>query len=191
MKSNRRNFLKVSGLAGIGLAGGAGLVNGQTPEYTVADAQTRPRRGRKHFNMSGYAAPKIDTVRIGFVGLGNRGPGAVSRMSKIDGVEIKALCDVRPERAEKVKKSLENTKHKPMLFTAGENDWKKMCERKDIDLIYIATPWNLHAPMAVYAMEQGKHAASEVPAAVTVEECWQLVETSEKTKRHCMILENC
>jgi hypothetical protein len=160
MKSNRRNFLKVSGLAGIGLAGGAGIINGQA-EAAPAVEQKRIAQN-KHFNMSGYAAPKIDTVRIGFVGLGNRGPGAVSRMSKIDGVEIKALCDVRPERAEKVKKSLENTKHKPMLFTAGENDWKKMCERKDIDLIYIATPWNLHAPMAVYAMEQGKHAASEV-----------------------------
>ena len=141
--------------------------------------------------MSGYAAPKIETVRIGFVGLGNRGPGAVNRMSKIDGVEIKALCDVRPDRAEKVKKSLEKTTHRPELYTAGENDWKKMCERKDLDLIYIATPWNLHAPMAVYAMEQGKHAASEVPAAVTLEECWQLVETSEKTRKHCMILENC
>ena len=192
MKSNRRNFLKVSGLAGIGLAGGAGIVNAQ-PADAVA-AETSDRRfiqGGKHFNMCGYAAPKIETVRIGFVGLGNRGPGAVNRMSKIDGVEIKALCDVRPERAEKVKKSLENTKHRPELFTAGENDWKKMCERKDIDLIYIATPWALHAPMAVYAMEQGKHAATEVPAAVTLEECWQLVETSEKTRKHCMILENC
>ena len=90
--------------------------------------------------MSGYAAPKLEKVRIGFVGLGNRGPGAVKRMSKIDGVEIKALCDVRPERAEKVKKSLEGTPHKPKLYTAGENDWKKMCESNEVDLIYIATP---------------------------------------------------
>ena len=192
MKSNRRNFLKTSGLAGIGLAGGAGILNakpvaGAPGQETRANVQQRG----KHFNMSGYAAPKIETVRIGFVGLGNRGPGAVNRMSKIDGVEIKALCDVRPDRAEKVKKSLDSTKHRPELFTAGENDWKKMCERKDIDLIYIATPWSMHTPMAVYAMEQGKHAASEVPAAVTLDECWQLVETSEKTKKHCMILENC
>lgn len=192
MKSNRRNFLKVSGMAGIGLAGGAGLVDAKSVTSLAEGNTSRSALQRgKHFNMSGYAAPKIETVRIGFVGLGNRGPGAVNRMSKIDGVEIKALCDVRPERAEKVKKSLEGTKHRPELFTAGENDWKKMCERKDIDLIYIATPWSMHAPMAVYAMEQGKHAATEVPAAVTLEECWQLVETSERTKRHCMILENC
>lgn len=191
MKSNRRNFLKVSGLAGIGLAGGAGLINGQAATPVEANKiQTVQQRG-KHFNMSGYAAPKIETVRIGIVGLGNRGPGAVNRLSKIDGVDIKALCDIRPDRAQKAKQSLSGTKHNPELYTAGENDWKKMCERKDLDLIYICTPWSLHTPMAVYAMEQGKHAVSEVPAAKTLEECWQLVETSEKTKRHCMILENC
>ncbi len=191
MKSNRRNFLKVSGMAGIGLAGG-GIVSAQAAASAPENTPNHfDKQDGKHFNMSGFAAPKIETVRIGFVGLGNRGPAAVQRMSKIEGVDIKALCDVRPEKAEKVRKALENTKHRPDLYTAGVNDWKKMCERKDIDLIYIATPWNLHAPMAVFAMEQGKHAASEVPAAVTMEECWQLVRTSEKTKKHCMILENC
>src|SRR5687768_4362735 len=134
MKSNRRNFLRLSGLAGIGLAGG-GIMNAHGSVRTAEEfAKTgEVKQGGKHFNMSGYAAPKIETVRIGFVGLGNRGPGAVNRMSKIDGVEIKALCDVRTERAEKVKKSLEQTNHRPELYTAGENDWKKMCERKDLD----------------------------------------------------------
>ncbi len=188
MKSNRRNFLKLSGLAGIGLAS-TNVLDSQAA--TELGNSPSVRQGGKHFNMSGYAAPKIETVRIGFVGLGNRGPGAVDRMSKIDGVEIKALCDIRPDRVNKVKEKLANTAHKPELYSGGEEEWKKMCDRKDIDLIYIATPWMLHTPMAVYAMEHGKHAASEVPAAVTVEECWQLVETSEKTKQHCMILENC
>ena len=189
MKSNRRNFLKLSGLAGIGLAS-TNVLDGQEAVAATLGRHSI-RQGGKHFNMSGYAAPKIETVRIGFIGLGNRGPGAVSRMSKIDGVDIKALCDIRPEKAEKAKASLANTNHKPDVYSGGENEWKKVCERKDIDLIYIATPWKLHTPMAVYAMEHGKHAASEVPAAVTVDECWQLVETSEKTKQHCMILENC
>jgi predicted dehydrogenase len=188
MKSNRRDFLKISGLAGIGLASTNVLDSQAAPEQVNSPYV---RQGGKHFNMSGYAAPKIETVRIGFIGLGNRGPGAVDRMSKIDGVEIKALCDIRPDRVNKVKEKLANTAHKPELYSGGEEEWKKMCDRKDIDLIYIATPWKLHTPMAVYAMEHGKHAASEVPAAVTVEECWQLVETSEKTKQHCMILENC
>lgn len=180
-------------MAGIGLAGGAGILDanaGVRHESQPGEARLL-KGGAKRFNMSGYAAPKIETVRIGFVGLGSRGPGHVTRMSKIEGVEIKALCDIRPDHAEKVKKSLENTTHRPDLYTAGENDWKRMCERKDIDLIFIATPWDLHTPMAVYAMEQGKHAVTEVPAAVTLDECWQLVETSEKTRRHCMILENC
>lgn len=187
MKSNRRNFLKLSGLAGIGIAG-ANIV----PVSAIANHDNHRVAGQaKHFNMSGYAAPKLETVRIGFIGLGNRGPAAVERMSKIEGVEIKALCDIRPEKASSAKARIANTSHRPDLYSGNENEWKKVCERKDIDLIYIATPWQLHTPMAVYAMEHGKHAASEVPAAVTVEECWQLVETSEKTKQHCMILENC
>jgi len=186
MKSNRRNFLRLSGLAGVGLAG-ANILKGNAAVLNVTDTTGK----QDHFNMSGYAAPRIETVRIGFIGLGNRGPGAVKRMSKIDGVEIKALCDLRPEKANGAKKILEGTPHRPDVYTGGENEWKKVCERKDIDLIYIATPWNLHAPMAVFAMENGKHAATEVPAAVTLEECWQMVEVSEKTRKHCMILENC
>jgi predicted dehydrogenase len=186
MNSNRRNFLKFSGLTGIGLA---------TGELTHAEPASILSNGhgmdKQRFNMSGYAAPKIDTVRIGFIGLGNRGPGAVERMKHIDGVSIVGLCDIRPEKAEGVKKSLDGSIHKPEVYTGSADAWKKMCERQDIDLIYIATPWSLHTPMAVYAMEHGKHVCTEVPAAKTVEECWQLVETSEKTKKHCMMLENC
>src|SRR5690606_10959110 len=141
--------------------------------------------------MSGYAAPKMETVRIGFIGLGMRGPGAVNRMSKIEGVEIKALCDLRPEQAQKAKALLDGTSHNPDLYSGSENAWKEMVDRDDLDLIYIATPWDLHVPMAVYAMEAGKHTAVEVPAAKTIDECWELVETSEKTKMHCMMLENC
>jgi len=187
MKSNRRGFLKFSGLAGISLVP-APFSNAAIP--VPAEEKLFGSPG-KHFNMSGYAAPKIETVRIGFVGLGNRGPGAVERMNKIEGVDIKALCDVRPERAEAAKKILAGSTHNPQLYTAGKDDWKKMCERPDIDLVYIATPWHLHAPMAVHAMKSGKHVCVEVPAANTVEECWQMVETSESTKKHCIILENC
>ena len=188
MKSNRRNFLKLSGLAGIGLVGGSMAKGFAAP---TANHGHSDHPANSDNNMSGFAAPKLETVRIGFIGLGNRGPGAVERMSKIEGVDIKALCDLRPDKANGAKKLLENTSHHPTVYTGNENEWKKVCERNDIDLIYIATPWKLHTPMAVYAMEHGKHAASEVPAAVTLEECWQLVETSEKTRKHCMMLENC
>ncbi len=192
MKSNRRNFLKLSGLATMGVAGVK--VFGNDPA-TVADRNdlmgAGPRSDKQIFNMSGYAAPPLETVRIGFIGLGNRGPAAVKRMTFIEGVEIKALCDIRPERTDYVKGLLKDTRFSPDIYTGSENAWKKMVDRNDLDLIYICTPWDLHTPMAVYSMEQGKHACTEVPAATTLDECWQLVETSERTRKHFMMLENC
>ncbi|WP_409805619.1 Gfo/Idh/MocA family protein [Algoriphagus sp.] len=187
--NRRREFLKSTGLAGLGLfgVGSAFAEEFQTLPFEAKYGASRMQT----FNMSGFAAPKIPTVRVGIVGLGQRGPGAVDRLSKIEGVEIKALCDLVPEKAEKAKKSLEGTPHSPELYSGSAYAWKKMCERTDLDLIYIATPWEWHVPMAVFGMEAGKHTAVEVPAARTLEECWQLVETSERTKKHCMQLENC
>lgn len=186
MKSNRRKFIRNITL-------GTGAVVSHFPATVNADVThysfNVPDKGA--FNMSGYAAPKIDKVRVGFIGLGNRGPGAVTRISFIDGVEIKAICDKRPERLAVGQKILaDNGLPKAKEYT-GDEGWKAMCESNDIDLIYICTPWSLHTPMALYAMNHGKHAASEVPIAVSLDQCWQLVETSEKTKKHCMMLENC
>lgn len=187
MSTKRRDFLKLTGLTGLGLMGSslAGCAS--------LGASTKPYGGphKQRFNMSGYAAPKIETVRVGIIGLGMRGPGAVNRISHIDGVEIKGLSDLIPERVDAVKKNLSSSRHTPTSYSGAEDAWKALCDRDDIDLIYICTPWHLHTPMAVYAMEAGKHVAVEVPAALTVDECWQLVETSEKTKKHCMMLENC
>jgi len=185
MSTNRRNFLKISGLTGIGI--GTSILRAGSSGNDLSSAISRPQQ----FNMCGYAAPKLDIVRIGFIGLGNRGPDAVARMRHIEGVDIRALCDIRSEKVDAVKKSLVGTVHHPEIYTGKEEEWKKLCERTDIDLVYIATPWNLHTPMAAYAMDHGKHVCVEVPAAKTLDECWQLVETSERTRRHCMILENC
>ncbi|HRI20326.1 MAG TPA: Gfo/Idh/MocA family oxidoreductase [Panacibacter sp.] len=185
MKTNRRKFLQYSGLTGIGLAGAGALKSYGTRGNPFNKNFTQ------QFNMCGYAAPKIDAVRIGFIGLGNRGPAAVERMTHIEGTLIKALCDIRSEKVNAVKKSLEGSVHTPIVYTDKEDEWKKLCDRSDIDLVYIATPWSLHTPMALYAMQQGKHVCVEVPAAKTIDECWQLVEASERTKKHCIILENC
>jgi len=190
MASNRRDFLRNTlfgtGMLASGLAGQAASLSNET---------VTSKSGNHHnqrFNMSGYAAPKLDKVRIGFVGLGMRGPDAVERMSHIEGVEIVALCDQYDDRVEAMQKLLEKQGLPRAKSYSGSKDaWKKMCENPDIDLIYITTPWAWHTPMAVYAMEHGKHAATEVPAAVTIDECWQLVETSERTQKHCMMLENC
>jgi len=183
MKYNRRNFLKSATV----LSGAVAALPTVAHELATEAVPSKPQR----FNMSGYAAPKIDTVRIGFIGLGSRGPGAVQRMSHIEGVEIKALCDKVPERATKAQVILEKAGLPKAKEYSGEAGWKDMVANEDLDLVYICTPWDLHTPMAVFAMEHGKHAASEVPIAVTLDECWQLVETSERTKKHCMMLENC
>lgn len=177
----KRDFIKLVG---------AGVAGSSLPASVIAqEPQTPPLT--QTFNMCGYGAPKIDTVRIGYIGLGNRGLGALDRIVYIDNVEIKALCDIRTERTDLAKKKLQGTSHAPQVYAGKTDDWKKLCERPDLDLIYICTPWNLHAPMALYAMEQGKHVAVEIPAATTVDECWKLVETSERTQKHCMMLENC
>jgi hypothetical protein len=197
MKNNRRDFFRLTGLAGLGLAGNS-VLKAVTPKGTgVVNTSDGPDETSQQldrvqkFNMSGYAAPKLDVVRIGFIGTGSRGIGAVARISKIEGVEIKAICDKRPEAVKATQKILQGTGHEPEVYTGSEEIWKKVCERDDIDLIYTATPWSLHTPIAVYSMKHGKHAAVEVPAALTIDECWQLVETSENTRKHCMMLENC
>ncbi len=192
MASKRRSFLRNitlgSGALVTGFSSFAKVIADETDRLSLSD--NKPRSGI--FNMCGYAAPKMDKVRIGIIGLGMRGPGAVERMSFIEGVEIKALCDQYPDRVAAAQKILQKMGlPKATEYSGSKEAWKELCNRQDIDLVYITTPWSWHTPMAVYAMEHGKHAATEVPAAKTIEECWQLVETSERTRKHFMMLENC
>jgi len=177
MKSNRRIFFKLSGLAGISLVGAniLPICVSATEKNAVSNLdqireQAIKQRNQK-FNMSGYAAPKIETVRVGFIGLGSRGPGHVTNVSLLEGIEIKAFCDIVPGKIDKTKKEIEGLGFTPEIYTGEAEAWKKMCDRDDIDLVYICTPWNMHTPMAVYAMEHGKHVCIEVPATTTLEEC--------------------
>lgn len=150
-----------------------------------------PARVAGQKSMLGFAADPIPVVRVGFIGLGMRGPGAVERFTHLEGVEIKGLCDLEQSNVDKCQKMLDEKGMPKAEGYVGPEAYKQLCERDDIDLIYIATDWIHHTPIAVYAMEHGKHVAIEVPAAISVEECWQLVDTSERTRRHCMMLENC
>jgi hypothetical protein len=189
-QNNRRNFIKKisisAGVMATGLNGFGSVLPGR------GNASVHSPIKPQAFNMSGYAAPRIDTVRIGMIGLGARGTLAAVRLIQIDNLEIKAMAD---KLDEKVKYSQDNLQKlgfpKAAEYSGSEDAWKKLCERDDIDLVYICTPWAWHTPMAVYAMEQGKHVCVEVPAAKTMDEAWQLVETSERTRKHCMMLENC
>ena len=151
-----------------------------------------PERPSGQEDVIQLTAPKMDTVRVGFIGLGMRGPGAVVRFTHIPGIQIKALCDIRQECVEKAQNILKEAGlPEAMTYYGDENSWKQLCERDDIDLVYVATDWKHHAEMGVYAMEHGKHVAIEVPAAMTLEEIWSLINTSERTRKHCMQLENC
>ena len=137
-------------------------------------------------------APAIDTVRVGFIGLGMRGSSAVSRYLHIPGAKVAAICDIEPEMVQKTQELLKRAGYPEVpAYTGSEDAWKQLCERDDIDLVYVVTDWKNHAKMGVYAMEHGKHVAIEVPAAMTLDEIWSLVETSERTRKHCMQLENC
>ena len=148
-----------------------------------------PANGQE--DMLLFAADPIDTVRTGFIGLGMRGPDAVRRFTYIDGAKVVALCDLEADRVAKSQEILAGRGKPAAAEYSGEDGWKQLCERDDIDLVYICTNWQTHVDMAVYAMECGKHVAVEVPAAMSVAECWRLVDTSERTRKHCMMLENC
>lgn len=154
----------------------------------VLQTPVRPAGQKDALNLT---VPKMDVVRVGFVGLGMRGPGAVERFANIDGTDVKGLCDVNADRVEYCQKLLEKNGRKHATAYVGIDAYKKLCERKDIDLIYIATDWVHHVPIALYAMEHGKNVAVEVPAAFSMEDIWKLIDTSERTRKHCMMLENC
>ena len=151
-----------------------------------------PKRPAGQQSALGLRTAPLQTVRVGFVGLGMRGPDAVSRWCHIEGTDIKALCDVEADRVEACQRLLrQNGRPEAAAFSGSTEVYKALCERDDIDLVYIATDWIHHAPIALYAMEHGKHVAIEVPAANTLDEIWALVNTAERTQRHCIMLENC
>lgn len=142
--------------------------------------------------MVGLACEPIETVRIGFIGLGARGTEAIRRFTYQKGIQIKALCDLHQFRVDSCQHMLNRAGiPEATAYYGSENTWKQLCERDDIDLIYIATDWTHHAPMMIYAMEHGKHVACEVPAAMSLEEIWKVIDTAEHTRKHCMMLENC
>ncbi|MFH1998487.1 MAG: Gfo/Idh/MocA family oxidoreductase, partial [Planctomycetota bacterium] len=169
-------FAGMTAAAGVGLSGCAGMGRlglGPAPDQL-------------------FSAPPIETVRIGYVGVGGMGMAHVGNLIKIKGAQITAVCDIVEEKVTHAQKRIEEAGFpRPAGYTRGETDFERMCQEEDLDLVYTATPWRWHVPVCVAAMKAGKHAATEVPAAVTIDDCWKLVETSENTKRHCVMMENC
>ena len=162
---SRRGFLAQSALGGAALAAGAQRLD------AAAAALGRP-------------------LRVGFVGVGDRGSYHLDVCLGNDSVEVPALCDIDAAYLHRAKRWVEEAgKPTPELYDRGDTDFLRLCEREDLDLVVTSTPWEWHTPVCVAAMRAGKHAATEVPAGLTVDECWDLVETSEKTGKHCVMLE--
>lgn len=180
-----------AGIAGLGIKSPSVPGSSSNPENDILKKWHQLEKSHlQRFNMSGFAAKPIDKVRIGIIGMGQRGPSHMITMSHVENTEIKAICDLRPEKANAAKKLLAGTKHDPVVYSGNSEEWKKLCERDDIDLVIVTTPWYMHTMMAVYAMKHGKHVVTEVSSCATIEECWDLVETAEYTRQHCMMLEN-
>ena len=180
---NRRDFIKAAGAvaAGAATASLAGCASSQ-------QAVTPARQGS---SVIGLVAPKMEVVRVGFIGVGQRGYGHVKRMSAVAGTEIKAICDTHQEVLERsVQFVVNNGQPRPTAYGDSDYAYRDMLARDDIDIVIISTPWQWHAPMAIDTMTSGKHAFVEVPLALTVEEMWELVDTAERTQMNCMMMEN-
>jgi predicted dehydrogenase len=182
---SRREFLTVAGAATATLG-----IAGQSAAGAANPSVAQPNTGAER--LFGFKVAPLDPVRIGFIGVGGRGSSLLSNLLEIKSVAIKAVCDLVPDRVKSAQRRVvAKGQPEPAGYADGEIDFERLCRRDDLDLIYIATPWDWHVRMAVSGMESGKHVAIEVPAAMTLEECWQLVDTAERTRRHCMMLENC
>ena len=180
-KISRRDFVIRTALGSAGVVVADEMASGLLAAAPKTSAQT----------MIGIPFEARERVRLGIIGVGGRGTSLLSNLLAVDGVDVKALCDLVPEKVEHAQKMVTDAgQAKPAGFTKGDWDFKNL-NQLDLDIVYIATPWNWHVPMALDTMKNGKHAAVEVSAATTLEECWDLVNTSEATRKHCVILENC
>jgi hypothetical protein len=178
---SRRNFLKRTALGSAGLAVASELLKPQT----VAAAAS----GKG--SMIGVPFEARERVRLGIIGVGGRGTSLLENLLAVPNVDVKAICDLVPDKVAHAQKLVTDAgQPKPQGFTKGEEDFKNLTQL-DLDIVYVATPWNWHVPMALNAMKNGKHAAVEVPTCTTLQECWDVVDTSEATRKHCVILENC
>lgn len=178
--ANRREFLKKGVAASAAMALGNIVFSGCTTEALKSSPPPIP------------AGKPLERVRIGYVGVGAQGTSHVSNLLKIKGAEVVAVCDIIESRVQNAQDMVVKVgQPKPEGYSRGKTDFKRMCERNDIDLIFNATPWEWHVPICLEAMNTGKHAATEVPAAYTIDDCWKLVETSEKSGKHCVMMENC
>jgi predicted dehydrogenase len=193
---SRRSFIQRTAIGGAGLliakdVLGSGLSSELSSELSASTPKSANKSANAAMTMMGVPFEARERVRLGIIGVGGRGTNLLEDLLAIEKVEVKAICDLVPEKVARAQQAVTKAgQPQPAGFSKGELDFKNLTEL-DLDIVYIATPWNWHVPMAVAAMKNGKHAAVEVPACTTLQECWEIVDTSEATRKHCVILENC
>ena len=179
----RRDFLKTTAAT----IGGGVVAAGLQPSAGAEQPQRQPAP-----ETTLFAAPPLDRVRVGFVGVGGMGTVHLDNYLALDGIEVVTICDIDPAHAERGRqKTVAAGQKSPTLYTRGDRDFERMCGEEKLDLVFTATPWEWHIPVMLAALKTGKHAATEVPAAYRVDDCWALVEAAEKAKRHAVMMENC
>jgi predicted dehydrogenase len=185
-KYNRRNFLKKTSLSTVALS--------STTFVSSYESDVKPKESSGGVYMGGYAAPKIEKLRIAVIGVGGQGRAHAKQFAHIENTEIIAISDLHEDLVnQSVSDCIEkgNGRHQNIArYYGDENRWKSMLQEVKPDVVIIATNWNNHAPMAIESMKQGAHAFVEVPLAVTLNELWEIVDTSEQTQKHCMMMEN-
>ncbi|MDG2173946.1 MAG: Gfo/Idh/MocA family oxidoreductase [Flavobacteriaceae bacterium] len=185
----RKDFLKLSSASALFL----GLNPDRLDAFSIEESHDLINKNSQY--MGDYSAPKLKTVRVAFIGVGARGTGHARQVATIEGTEVVAISDLYQDL---VQRSIDNCKeigkgerhNKIAMYSGGENKWKLMLKEVKPDAVFISTNWDNHAPMVIEAMNSGAHAFVEVPMATTIEDMWEIINTSEKTRKHCMMMEN-
>ena len=188
---SRREMLRNAavGSIGLGLFGTSATAAAKSDELLAKLITGSPAKAK---SMVGVPFEKHQTVRMAFIGTGLRGRSVIGEFVNVPGVQVVALNDVVKEKADQAKAIVEKANAgKPEIYVNGDYGYRDLLKRDDIDVVYIATPWEWHVPQAVDAMKSGKHACTEVPAGYTLQDIWKIVDTSEATQKHCIMMENC
>ncbi len=192
----RRSFFNLTAKAGLFLGLTPSVIGCKSQQLTQeAQIQELLTKNKAKGTAVSLATAPINQVRVGMIGMGNRGSVLIQMFEyliKNRHAQIVALSDLKEDKVNKNNEYLKTIQQEEAsLYFGDEHEWKKLAQRDDIDLLIIATPWNYHTEMSVYGMEQGKHVACEQPMAMTLEDCWKLIEVAERTQKHCMYMENC
>jgi predicted dehydrogenase len=188
-KLSRRELLKSASLAGAGLSFSKANLS---EAFGANDSEHLVEPPAVYRSMVGERFNKHATVRLAIVGVGLRGTSLLKEFLAVDKVQVTAVCDIVKEKCVRAAKLIEKAGQKtPAMYSGGDRDFENLCKRDDLDFILTATPWEWHVPVMLAALANGHHCGSEVPVAYTLADCWKLVDASEKSRRHCMIMENC